>query len=375
MRTSPAFFRFFNFAELVFALLAVLVIFSRPVIMAAEIEQYGLFEISFQAQGRYDNPFTDLDAEATVLRPDGAIWTVPLFWDGGQTWKLRVSPDLPGEWSCTIRSKDAGLNGQSAFFRCAPSDRRGSIQPMAGHSHHFSHQDGTPFLFWGDTAWGLFLDNEEEELDRGVVFHYIEKRTAEGVNVIHAMLLSEAGWGNSGGAPFFDLTTARLNPAYWQEVDVRLQHLNQNGIIGGLVLAWGDKRRVEPWAWRRFPNTETRQRYARYIAARYGAFDVYFIVAGEWHAEIKTRDNATETQVRQEFIDIGNALATADAHRRMIAIHPMIKHGSVREFNETAWMSFGDYQQSYAHLHERILQSRVFNKPVVNSEYGYYLRD
>jgi hypothetical protein len=47
----------------------------------------------------------------------------------------------------------------------------------------------------------------------------------------------------------------------------------------------------------------------------------------------------------------------------------------VREFNDAAWMSFGDYQQNYRDLHARLLQSRRFSKPVVNSEYGYHLRD
>jgi hypothetical protein len=38
-------------------------------------------------------------------------------------------------------------------------------------------------------------------------------------------------------------------------------------------------------------------------------------------------------------------------------------------------MTFGDYQQNYYDLHRRVLQSLRFDKPVVNSEYGYYLRD
>ena len=60
----------------------------------------------------------------------------------------------------------------------------------------------------------------------------------------------------------------------------------------------------------------------------------------------------------------------------MIAIHPMTSHGSVREFVGAAeWMTFGDYQQNYRNLHVRILESRPTNLPVVNSEYGYYLRD
>jgi hypothetical protein len=59
----------------------------------------------------------------------------------------------------------------------------------------------------------------------------------------------------------------------------------------------------------------------------------------------------------------------------MIAIHPMTSQGSVREFAAAPWMSFADYQQNYDRLHERVLVSRQLNKPVVNSEYAYYLRD
>jgi hypothetical protein len=59
----------------------------------------------------------------------------------------------------------------------------------------------------------------------------------------------------------------------------------------------------------------------------------------------------------------------------MTGIHPMNSNGSVREFNEATWMSFGDYQQNYPDLHSRMLESMIFSKPVVNSEYGYHLRD
>jgi hypothetical protein len=38
-------------------------------------------------------------------------------------------------------------------------------------------------------------------------------------------------------------------------------------------------------------------------------------------------------------------------------------------------MSFGDYQQNYHQLHGRALVSRYLDGPVVNSEYGYLLRD
>ena len=67
---------------------------------------------------------------------------------------------------------------------------------MPGFSHHFAYQDGTPFLFWGDTAWGLYQDEASQKLDRKAVLHYIDERANQGINVMHSMLLQEAGWGN-----------------------------------------------------------------------------------------------------------------------------------------------------------------------------------
>jgi hypothetical protein len=188
------------------------------------------------------------------------------------------------------------------------------------------------------------------------------------------MLLSEAGWGNSGGPPFTDLAAERINPGYWQEVDRRLRLLNAQNVIAGLALAWGDKRGAEPYAWGRFPSDEARRRYVRYIAARYSAFDVYFLVSGEWHAEIR-RSGGSHDDVKDQFIALGNVLREHDPHGRMIGIHPMTSGGSVREFAGAPWMSFADYQQNYEQLHQRVLLSLPLNKPVVNSEYAYYLRD
>lgn len=341
----------------------------------SSVERFGRFEVSFQAATTPPNPYTSLTAEALLTGPEETPpRTVPLFWDGDDRWKFRFSPDQIGRWTWTTRSADAGLNARTGSFEVVASSRAGSLQPMRGFPHHFERQDGSRCWFLGDTAWALCTDNAKEQHDGTAARRYLEARAAQGFNVVHSMLLSEAGWGNAGGPPFQNLGAEMLNPGYWQEVDRRLAHANQQGIVCGLALAWGDKRKQEPYAWRRFPSVEARHRYARYIAARYAAYDVFFIVSGEWHAEIRTRP-ASEDVVRQEFIALGNTLRAADPHGRMVAIHPMTSHGSVREFNAAAWMSFGDYQQNYRALHGRLLESRRFNKPVVNSEYGYYLRD
>ena len=338
------------------------------------IPQFGIHEVTLESDTRYTNPYVEGSAEASMTGPDGRTRELPLFWDGETTWRFRFSPDVMGEWRWTVGSRDPGLNGRSGRFIVTPARHKGGIRPMRGHPAHFERQDGSPFWFLGDTAWAFFTDSSEERHDRDAAFRYADARAAQGFNVIHAMMLSEAGWTNKGGPPFIDLSAERLNPGYWQEIDARIEHANSKGLVCGLAIAWGDKRREEPYAWRRFPTVEARERYARYAAARYGAYDVFFLVSGEWHGEVLTRP-APEADVKQEFMRIGDALASADPHDRMIGIHPMADHGSTREFNDAPWMAFSDYQQNYRNLHARALLSRRDPKPVVNAEYGYYLRD
>ena len=349
-------------------------LFSTTSPTVTEVEKFGFFEMALNSSGNYTNPYSDLTAEVDLAHPDGSQWTIPMFWDGGSEWKFRVSPDMEGEWTWKTRSTDKGLNGRKGKFTCLSSGLRGSIKPMKGFPYHFQYQNGDPMWFLGETAWALFTDNAEEKLDRQVAENLITTRASQGFNVIHSMVLSEAGWGNSGGMPFDDLSKQVINPGYWKEMDQRVSFANRNGIICGLAIAWGDKNKKAPFPWRMFPDLESRKRYARYVAARYSAFDVYFLVSGEWHGEVRTRPS-TDAEMKNEFIEIGKALDEAEPHGRMIGIHPMTALGSVREFNEASWMSFGDYQQNYVRLHSRILESMKYSKPVVNSEYGYHLRD
>ncbi|MCI0722172.1 MAG: DUF4038 domain-containing protein [Acidobacteria bacterium] len=342
---------------------------------AAEVPMFSLHEVTFRAEVTYSNPYTELFADATLTEPDGKTTrTMPLFWDGGATWKLRFAPDKPGKWQWAVKSADGGLKGKTGTFTAVRSSRKGGIRPMSGFPRHFERQDGSRLWFMGDTAWAFFHDSPEEKYDGAAARRYLDARAAQGFNVIHCMMLSEAGDGNSGGKPWTDLSAEKMNHGYWQQVDQRIAYANNKGIVVGLAVAWADKRKQEPFAWRMFPSLEARKRYASYVAARYGAYDVYFLVSGEWHGEVRTRPS-TESEMKKEFIEIGNALSAANAQGRMIGIHPMTRHGSTREFNDASWMSFGDYQQNYHDLHGRALESRRFNKPVVNSEYGYHLRD
>ena len=174
------------------------------------IEKFGLLESEFKATGKYANPYTEVTAEAVITPPNGgATRTIPLYWDGGNSWKLRFSPDQTGTWTFKINSTDRGLDGGGGSVRCVASKRSGSIRPMKNFPTHFERQDGSPFWFLGDTAWGLVTDSSEEKHDRAAALRYIDARAGQGINVLHTMLLSEAGWGNQGGKPWEDLARRR----------------------------------------------------------------------------------------------------------------------------------------------------------------------
>lgn len=321
----------------------------------------GIFDRAFTHTGSYANPYTEVTATATLTRPDGQILTIPLFWDGDTTWRMRVSPDVEGTWQWLVSSTDAGLNGRSGTFAVVASDNRGGIRAIDRYPYHFETQDGTPFWFFGDTNWNLFGIDPPENLDRGAIEHYLDVRASQGFNYIHANLLSTET--NEGGKAFDSFEAETINPAFWQEVDSRIESLNRRGMTAMLILAWGKDGTVGDWEG--FPDDEARQRYAQYIVARYSAYNVAFNVGAEWN----------EFGKAAMYRDLASVVVRNDPHDRLIAIHPGEISVSVREFAPEDWMSFGDYQQNYSKLHDRILEARNRNKPVVNSEYAYYLRD
>jgi hypothetical protein len=344
-----------------------------------DVRRYGVFERSFLHRDDWANPYRDIEAVATLERPDGGVWSIPLFWDGDTTWKLRVSPDAEGTWSYGVRSSDPGLDGANGSFRCIPSALQGSIRPMAGYPLHFERQDGSPFLFLGDKAWRLLQTDRTKKLDHASALHHVDARAGQGFTYMHTELAGTGGLdsgGNEGGEMLLDARREVINPAFFREVDLRLSHVAARGMVFGLVLLYA----IGDPSWRSLPTMEARLRFARYAVARYGAYPVVFLVTGEWHYMVR------EFEL---FRAIGREIRRTDPHGRMIGIHPGPGPWfSSQDFAGEEWMSFGEYAQAYFapdreeandyHRHDLrdfTVAARRHGKPVVHAEYAYYLRD
>ena len=99
-----------------------------------EVKRFGVFEWSLDVGATVNNPYTDVQANAVFIRPDGGEWSIPLFWDGENVWRVRISPDVVGKWSFRIDSSAPGLNEANGSFECVESSLHGGIMPMEGFS-------------------------------------------------------------------------------------------------------------------------------------------------------------------------------------------------------------------------------------------------
>lgn len=89
---------------------------------ASAIERWGLFEVSLVGPAS-DSPYRDVSCSATFSQ-GGRRFSVPGFWDGGDTCKIRFSPPTTGEWRYETRSATPELNGRTgAFTVTAPTER------------------------------------------------------------------------------------------------------------------------------------------------------------------------------------------------------------------------------------------------------------
>ena len=193
-------------------------------------------EWSFTSGKRYRDPFNEVDLDVTFEGPANRRLQVPAFWAGENTWRVRFAPPVPGNWtwrsSCTDAS-NSDLHGKSGTLLAQPTEsqnplhRHGSVRVAAG-TRHFEHADGTPFFWLGDTWWmGLCRRlSWPEDFQR-----LAADRVAKGFNVVQIvaglypdMPPFDPRGANEAGFPW-EPEFARINPAYFDMADLRIEYL------------------------------------------------------------------------------------------------------------------------------------------------------
>jgi GWxTD domain-containing protein len=285
------------------------------------VGQWEVFEISLTARGAYSNAYVEgLPASGEPLvrvtfsgvsgEARGLRYVVAGFWDGGPAWKVRFGPPASGEWSYVSSSADAGLNGVKGTFRAtawtaadlqANPARHGFVHvaqhgPRAGR--YFEYADGTPFLWIGDTWWAW--------AKKGIQFSSFKKladdRAAKGFSV-GQMYFSGQGWLLDSAHEVPDLEQIR-------KVEQFIAYANSKGITVWIHPWWSRERLNEN------VGPEKIRRWWRYVIHRLGAYNVIWVLAGEYNMYNYGGLGLSFWK------DLGAMVRREDPYQRIIGAHP-----------------------------------------------------
>lgn len=286
----------------------------------AKVEANCITEVALVSGTAYANPFMEVELDAVVTRPDGTQLRVPGFWAGGNDWRIRYASDQPGTHTWQTECNDetnSGLHGIEGKIEVVPY--RGE-NPLLQHGflrvsadqRHFEHADGTPFLWLGDTWWKCLSKRMSWEGFQELT----ADRKAKGFNVVQIVCgpypdegFLEPRLANEGGLPYESLLFDRVNPKYFDFADRRLKHLVDAGIAPAIVGAWGrgDCNSMEAIG------AAGLKRHWRYLVARYGAYPVFWILAGEIPEETKWGQGP--------WAEVATYLRSVDPYHRPLTCH------------------------------------------------------
>ncbi|HWR54234.1 MAG TPA: DUF5060 domain-containing protein, partial [Bryobacteraceae bacterium] len=217
------------------------------------------FELNEQEAAAHPNPYLTVDLEVEFRSPRFRTLRLPAFWDGGRRMTVRFTPTDDGEWVFRATSNVPRLEGLEGKVTATESGSPGFVRPA--NTHHWAYVDDsknqrkTPHLWMGDTLYTFPL------IERAVFDKVIDARAAQKFNHVRGVILSRDH--KMFSAP------DRPDPTAFRELDARILYMNGKGIVADLVLAWDRNHLAEA-----FPSRELRDRYIRYVVARYAGMHI-----------------------------------------------------------------------------------------------------
>ena len=240
-------------------------------------------EFEIKSAKKYENPFEDVDVDVVFTKGKDKM-TVPCFWDGGDTWKVRFSLNKTGSWKYTIKSTDKdnkGFTGEGEV-ECVKYDgdleiyKRGFIKTEP-NVRYFMYDDGTPFFYLGDTHWTMPKEEFDEPGERAgdtecqSHFKYIvDKRVEQGFTVYQS---------EPNGVTYkLTETLTEEDVKGFQELDRYFKYIADKGLVHA------NAQILFPWEFmymKRWKEEAYILRLSRYWVARYSAYPVLWTLEQE----------------------------------------------------------------------------------------------
>ncbi len=335
-----------------------------------QVHVWQRWEQSLTSSRNYENPYADITVEVTYSGPDGRTIKTQGFWDGGATFKIRCAFPVAGTWSWGTNCSDTsnrGLHNANGRVTVAsyagdnPLYRHGFLK-ISSDRHYLAFNDGTPFLWMGDTCWAAPIRATQAEWQA-----YVTNRVNKHFTLIQLGQAEE--WMGSadreGNTPFTGSGITQWNPAFWQGYEQKVEYANKQGIV---ILAVG---LMEPLS--RYPSSPDAQLFAKnFVARMFGNFVIFS----------PSFDSPNMTLAD----DVGNAIDS------VTSVHLITQHPGTPYHPETNTFAEAYYDRDYLDFSSNqtghnagdkkwcywkavnwnlSLQSRKPDKPVMNIEAFY----
>jgi hypothetical protein len=297
---------------------------------------FGIWEGAF---GGVADAAPDTSFTLELTSPSGEKRSVPGFWDGGRSWKVRVRPDESGTYKFHSTSKPAvaGLDDISGSFEASPQK---SVNPLwasgplkVSRSGTFlQHKDGKPFFFLADTCWtGPALSTAPDWDD------YLRDRGRKRFSAVQFNCVSpwRTAPTDANGQVAYEVKDGKLVPNvhFFHRLDQRLHAINLAGLLAVPVLAWAHKKGDAGFDL----SEEQLVALVKYEMARYHAHHCLFVLAGD------ARYTPPEAE---KWKKIGRAVF-ADFPGQLVTTHPTGMNFPWKDWENEKWLNVLGYQSGH----------------------------
>jgi hypothetical protein len=290
------------------------------------VKQWEVYEISLQSSKLPANPYSSLILKgkpaylsATFKGTEGSCsgktMTVPGFWDGNNTWKIRFAPPISGTWKYETVSADRKLNGNKGQLvvsgwteeelKANPTRRGLVVVNNEGDrkGRYFTYSDGTPFLWIADTWW----DWTNRKIRFESFTKLVDTRAEQGFN-IGQLFFAANGWGRESS--LLDPTFLHPDLDQIRKVEKMIKYANSKGLT-----VW-----IHPW-WSREGidksiGEENIIRWWRYVIHRLHSYNVIWVLAGEYNM------NNYGGFPLSFWNEVGSLIKREDPYNRITGAHP-----------------------------------------------------
>ena len=329
---------------------------------AGAVERWGVFELELAGPAS-GNPYREVSWSATFVQ-GGTRVTVPGFWDGGGTYRVRFSPPTVGEWRFETRSNAPELDGKSGAFTAAPASPANHGPVQVFETFYLRYADDTPYHQWGTTCYAWTHQPQplqEQTLQTLATAPFNKIRFCVFPKSYYVANTNEPdrfAFAKRGDGTF---DFSRPDPGFWRHFEQRILDLQRLGIEADLIL-WHPYDR---WGFSEM-NDEQDDRYLRYCIARFSAFrNVWWSLANEYDFLTDKPQGHRGNKQWEDWDRFFAILQQEDPHQRLRGIH----NGRKWYDHTKAWVTHASLQTS--DLAGGVRFRAQYRKPVIYDECRY----